>query len=350
LTGNACPLDSWLVKKVIPRSRSRFAMAPGLPPCWSLFFATALLALTSLGHAEPRTYTNPIIDRLGPADPHVFEHQGKYYMSFTDNSRSYRIYTSTNLLDWEPGPVIFNPGKPHVWAPDFYYHPENETFYLYFTADFTVGVAASRAPDALFEKIKDFAGRGVDPDTRAIDAHMFRDDDGKLYLYYTVLARTFELWVQTMADPITPTGQPKKLFGPTQPWERGMVVEGPWMLKRGDIYYLMYSGSGADFPEYSIGYATAKHPSGPFEKHEGNPIAEQREGLYGPGHHSVVRDGKGELWMVYHQKNKPARGWDRFIAIDRLWFDEQDRLRVRVTRGEPQPAPVPLKGGRTDRP
>jgi beta-xylosidase len=49
------------------------------------------------------------------------------------------------------------------------------------------------------------------------------------------------------------------------------------MLKRQGTYYLMYSGSGADGPDYAIGYATAKSPLGPFTKHSGNPIA-QREG------------------------------------------------------------------------
>ena len=45
------------------------------------------------------------------------------------------------------------------------------------------------------------------------------------------------------------------------------------MLKHNGTYYLMYSGSGANGPEYAIGYATSESPLGPFTKFAGNPIA-----------------------------------------------------------------------------
>ena len=45
------------------------------------------------------------------------------------------------------------------------------------------------------------------------------------------------------------------------------------MLKHKGTYYLMYSGTGADSPNYGIGYATSKSPTGPFVKYAGNPIA-----------------------------------------------------------------------------
>ena len=138
-----------------------------------------------------------------------------------------------------------------------------------------------------------------------------------------------------MSDPLTLTGEAKEVVRPTVGWERrrGAVTEGPWMLKRDGVYYLMYSGSGANGPEYSIGYATSKLPMGPFVKYAGNPIAKQGNGVFGPGHHCVVEGVDGGLWMVYHQQNSTKVSWERFLAIDPLWFDDEGVIHVKTTRG-----------------
>ncbi len=98
----------------------------------------------------------------------------------------------------------------------------------------------------------------------------------------------------------------------------------------------MYSGSGANGPEYAIGYATSESPLGPFTKYAQNPIARQGNGVYGPGHHCVVTGPDGQLWMVYHQQNSTKVGWDRFLAIDPLWFDEAGVIHAKTTRGPTQ--------------
>jgi len=117
------------------------------------------------------------------------------------------------------------------------------------------------------------------------------------------------------------------------------VTEGPFMLKHNEVYYLMYSGTGANTPNYGVGYATAKSPLGPFTKHPGNPIAHRGGDVLGPGHHCVVEGPDGRLWMVYHQKASTKIGWDRFLAIDPLWFDDQGVIHVKVSHGTDEPAP-----------
>lgn len=132
-------------------------------------------------------------------------------------------------------------------------------------------------------------------------AHLFQDDDGRLYLYYVDLDG-----FKIVAQPLTKDGPTTAVIQPTEPWEqtRGQVTEGPWMLTRQGRYYLMYSGSSADGPDYAIGYATATSPTGPFTKYNGNPIAKRGNGVFGPGHHSVITGPDGRLWMAYHQKNR----------------------------------------------
>ncbi len=111
------------------------------------------------------------------------------------------------------------------------------------------------------------------------------------------------------------------------------------MLKRNGIYYLMYSGTGADSPNYGIGYATAKSPLGPFEKYKGNPIVQRAGKVLGPGHHSVIEGPDKKLWLVYHQKWDDKTNFRRFLAIDPMWFDEQGVIHGKATRETDEPAP-----------
>jgi beta-xylosidase len=88
-------------------------------------------------------------------------------------------------------------------------------------------------------------------------------------------------------------------------------------------------------------YATSKSPLGPFERYASNPIAHRGHGVFGPGHHCVVTGPDGKLWMVYHQQNTDRPGWDRFLAIDPLRFDDNGVIHTKTTRGTDEPAPKP---------
>ena len=308
------------------------------------------------------TYTNPVISEIGPADPDVIEVHGKYYLYPTDDGRTYGVYTSNDLVHWERGPTVFAPpDAKNLWAPDVYRHPDDGKFYLYYTRSFSIGVAVADSPLGPFEDRGVLIERTGPADWRfapgedprgAIDAELFRDDDGRLYLYHVRTAdydapapgEPFELrvWVQPMESPTKTGGEPIFLLGPTEPWERasGNVTEGPVVLKRDGTYYLLYSGTGAASLNYAVGYATSDSPTGPFVKHPGNPIVARGGGAFGPGHGCVVRDAAGALWHVYHQQKDGSRRWNRFLCLDPLWFDDDGALHGRATRGAPQPAPA----------
>jgi xylan 1,4-beta-xylosidase len=299
------------------------------------FWSTAVASASPAADAADN-YRNPVIDE-NLADPVVIFHDGTYYLYATgevDGDNGYRAYTSKDLVHWERGPVVFRPGQPHVWAPDVWRDPGSGRFYLYYTADQTVGVAEAASPLGPFtvrRKLFD----------HAIDAHLFRDDDGRLYLYFVALPG-FRITLQPMAGPTEPAGEPKAVLQPESDWEtrNGRVTEGPWMIKHGGRYYLLYSGSGANTPDYAVGYATSTSPMGPFTRAEHNPILHRAEGLFGPGHGCAIRDRDGDWWFIYHQKRTARRQWDRFICLDRLHFDEQGRLHGEATRNTPQPAPA----------
>jgi xylan 1,4-beta-xylosidase len=302
-----------------------------------------LLALVALAismplHAAPALYQNPIVAG-NLADPAVILHEGTYYLYATgevNGDNGTRVHTSTNLVDWQRGPVVFEPGEPHVWAPDVWRDPDSGRFYLYYTVNQTVGVAEASGPLGPFRIVRKFFDQ-------AIDAHLFRDDDGKLYLYYVQLPG-FRITVQPMANPTTPEGESRLVLRPEADWEKraGHVTEGPWIIKHAGRYYLLYSGSGADTPDYAVGYATADSPLGPFTRAQNNPIVQRSEGLFGPGHGCAIQDDAGRWWHLYHQKTTARVEWHRFIALDPLWFDPDGNLHGQATRGTPQPAPARL--------
>lgn len=289
--------------------------------------------------SQEQTYTNPIIDIKNLADPHVIMYEGLYYLYPTWDGKSYDVFTSRDLVHWEKQGKCYTDSRGGIWAPDvFHYASGDNKFYLYYTVgplrNKQIGVAVSDSPLGPFED------RGILIEN-AIDAHMFMDGGGSFFLYYVETKLGNRIWVQPMKDPLHKTGEPVLVIAPEEPWERahGLVVEGPWMIKRNGIYYLMYSGSGADGPDYAVGYATANSPMGPFEKFAGNPIASRTDTVFGPGHHCVVEGPKGELWMVYHQKENTGINFKRFLALDPLWFDEEGVIHAKVSRGTEQPGP-----------
>jgi beta-xylosidase len=290
-----------------------------------------------------KTYRNPLLPDM--ADPHVIRVDGKYYLYGTTHTRGYDAFVSDDLVHWTNKGLAFDDPRRGAWAPDVFHNKRGDgKFYLYYTdnipdakpggAHKQIGVAVSDSPLGPFQDKAILA-------TNAIDAHLFQDDDGKFYLYYVDLVEGFKIRAQPMGDPLTKAGDTTIVIRPTEDWEKisGHVTEGPCMLKRKGVYYLMYSGTGADSPNYGIGYATAKSPLGPFEKFAGNPIAHRGGKVLGPGHHCVIEGPDKKVWLVYHQKWDDGKNFKRFLAIDPLWFDDQGVLHAKVSRETDEPAP-----------
>ena len=328
---------------MINKKKSTFVFISVVAFC---LFAAMILAAT--GTKVGKTYTNPvlvetvIINRIAPdnfngvlgiGDPSVLFHNGSYYLYPTGDNHGYDVYVSKDLVNWQKGSRVFKSDEPGVWAPDVFYNEKDRTFYLYYTVNGRIGVAIADQPDGIF---KDH-GTLID---KAIDAHMFVDEDGSYYLYY-VEYPGFRIHVQPMASPIQKKGEPVRLIQAADAWEKkqASLTEAPWMLKHNGVYYLLYSASGANTQEYAIGYATSKSPLGPFTKYDGNPIMKKGAGIFGPGHCSVTKAADGKLWMVYHQQKNSKRGWNRIICIDPLRFDEKGVLHGKATRGETRAAP-----------
>lgn len=307
-----------------------------------VLLALSVSAADSVGN---NTYRNPLMDGQSFADPHVIKVGDTYYLYATTHTAGYDAYVSKDLVHWENKGRAFDDPRRGAWAPDVFHHQRGDgKFYLYYTDNVAnrtpngprkqIGVAVADAPLGPFRDTAVLV-------PHAIDAHLFQDDDGTFYLYYVDVSHDYRIRVQPMSDPVTKQGRPIVVIRPTQPWEKvsGAITEGPFMLKRHGVYYLMYSGTGTDSSDYAIGYATAKSPFGPFEKFTGNPIVRRGGTVHGPGHHCVIEGPDQKLWLVYHQKWDDARNFKRFLAIDPMWFDDQGVIHAKATRDTDEPAP-----------
>ena len=322
---------------VVPAS----LLLAALGTCPAPAAASAAVPVPTDGH----TYRNPLLPEREIADPFVLRLDGKYYLYATTDARGYEVFESTDLVHWERKARAFHDPRGGDWAPEVFHNRRGDgKFYLYYTdtmpgrkgdLDKQIGVAVASSPLGPFEDVGVLA-------LHSIDAHLFEDTDGKLYLYYVDLDGGFKIRVQPMSNPATKQGDSTVLLHPTEPWEKvsGEVTEGPFVIKRNGTYYLTYSGTGADSPNYGIGYATSKSPTGPFVKYVGNPIAHRGGNILGPGHHSITDGPDGKMWLIYHQKWDANRNFHRFLAIDPIWFDDAGVLRTRLSRDTEQPAPA----------
>ena len=298
------------------------------------FVLLALLALAGCGGgggAKHASLTNPVYDRDFP-DPFVLKVGDTYYAYATNgNGKQVQTLTSKDLQHWTPGPDAL----PHVaerwayngatWAPEVLARDDG-TYVLYYTTSQRIGRAVADSPLGPFHD--DSSEPFVAQTTLggSIDASPFRDDDGKLYLYWkndgNSIGQPTDIWVQRLSDDgLRLVGSPRKT-GETndQVWESS-VVEGPTMWKHDGEYFLFYSGGDYAGDDYAVGYATCDGPLGPCHDAAENPILKTACRAHGPGHNALI-EADGQMWIVYHAWRPLHAGDKRELWIDRLdWQD-----------------------------
>lgn len=281
-------------------------------------------------------------------DPYILKHDGRYYLYATSGFDGFYVRSSEDLHQWSQPSVCYRRtersfGSKCFWAPEVYCF--DGKFYMYYTAQWKcfedealrIGVAVSDDPMGPFTEVHDAApmfdfGYGV------LDAHIFSDDDGKRYLYYSRAAhenyvngfKEADIYVVRLAeDLISVAGEAVCLIQTDQEWERcdGKIQfwnEGPFVLKHEGRYHLMYSANFFGSKYYGVGGAVADSPMGPFVKYDCNPILSYVEGLVsGPGHNSVVEAPDGGLLCVYHAHTHYDRpSGNRQVYIDRIHFED----------------------------
>ncbi|HEU5059227.1 MAG TPA: glycoside hydrolase family 43 protein [Kofleriaceae bacterium] len=286
------------------------------------------------------TYQNPVVAENCP-DPGVLADGEVFYAVCTSNNNQaeadkFPIRRSSDLISWERVGHLFPAGSIPSWAAADFWAPEihriGAGYVAYFTARDKGGrlsIGLATAP-AVAGPWKD-AGAPFIRDERVgmIDPHQFQDEDGTRYLYWKADGNDFRppeptpIFVQKLSpDGLTLVGERRTVLRNDQPWE-GPVIEGGSVVRRGDWYYLVYSGNVFNSDKYAVGVARARSPLGPFEKRP-EPILVTSDSWIGPGHGSLVRVGDAD-WYVYHawQPGRVDPAWNdtrypRMMLIDRI--------------------------------
>lgn len=296
--------------------------------------------------SKAQTSGNPIL-KGWYADPEaiIFNNEYWIYPTYSDAYNKqvfFDAFSSTDLITWTKHEKVLDTSnvkwaKRAVWAPAIV--EKDGKYYLFFGANDIqnnneyggIGVAVADKPEGPF---KDLLGKplidkfynGAQP----IDQFVFKDKDGAYYIIYGG-------WQHCNIAKL------KNDFTGFIPFEDGTTfkeitpknyVEGPMMFMRNNKYYFMWSEGGWTGPDYSVAYAIADSPFGPFER-VGKILQQDSAIATGAGHHSIIHNTQKDLWyIVYHRRPIGETAANhRVTCIDQLYFDEKGFIKpVKITK------------------
>lgn len=282
-----------------------------------------------------RGITNPIVPGWY-ADPEARTYQGRHYIyatrSFTEYTRQMNLdaFSSKDLIHWdvhegiiamEDFPWIWRA----VWAPTQIEH--NGRHYLVFASndiqqDGEAGgleIAVADFPEGPYRGYlgRPLIGRFIHG-AQPIDAHLFKDDNGAVYLYYGGWGHCNVARMNEDMTGFVPFPDGQTICSVTPPG----YVEGPCMIKKDSLYYLMWSMGGWTNGTYRVAYGVSDNPLGPFDN-KGTILEKQEPVADGPGHHGYLHLPERDEWLiVYHRRSigDPEPG-NRRLCIDRMEID-----------------------------
>ena len=276
----------------------------------------------------------PALDLTGITnshDPSTLVRDGDTYFHFTTGHGVW-YSRSTDLVHWDNPGDIFGSGWPawinaavpgfagHFWAPDaiqmgdyYYVYYSVSTFGSSRSAIGVVRTASLKNPNwqDLGMVVQSFGGRD---EINAIDAALFRDHDGKVYMSYGswfggLGVAEIDQNTGKLASPVT------KIYGGGH-----QSIEAPYISRQGNYYYLYFTRGlccrGAD-STYQVQVARSASVFGPYTG-ERNLLPNQDGKRKGPGHIGVLKqDGCQYVSTHYYDLND---GGNAKLDIQRMTF------------------------------
>lgn len=317
---------------------------------------------------ETKAISQPLIKHIYTADPSAHVFKGRIYIypshdiendiPFDDLGshfamEDYHVFSMDN-----PDSEVKDHGialhvkdvkwaDKQMWAPDA--AEKDGKFYLYFPAKrpdgiFQIGVAISDKPEGPF-----LPEPSAIENSYSIDPAVFKDDDGKYYMYFGGLwggqlqsyrnnnfdknniepeptAKALGPRIAMLSDDMKSYAEEVKelviLDENNEPLLAGdnqrRYFEGPWMHKYNDKYYLSFSTGDTHFLCYAIG----DNPYGPF-KYGGkilNPV------IGWTSHHSIIE--YENKWYLFYHDSSLSKGVThlRSIKMIEISYDENGHI------------------------
>ena len=300
-----------------------------------------LISMFTLGATVALKAQNPIIKHIFTADPSPIIYNDTVFLYTSHDTASvkdtnykmpdWHVFSSTDMVNWKDHGALLSP-KTFSWAEGDAYAAqciERDGKFYWFVSTFhkkdensgggaAIGVAVSDKPTGPF---KDAIGKALITNEMTkdmphawddIDPTVIIDDDGQAYMYW---GNGSLKWVK-LKNNMT------ELDGPITAFKPKNFIEGPWIYKRNNLYYLVYASAGTK-PEM-IEYCTAPTATGPWTYR--GIIQENVPNSFTT--HPGILDYKGKSYFFYHNGSLPTGGsYRRSICVDYMYYNEDGTIK-----------------------
>ena len=277
---------------------------------------------------ESRVYHNKLFMYVTNSLP--FEEQKNLDLVVTEDLCDYRTirnilqmdtYQGANFAIWAPT-VIEQENKYYIIFAANDIHSEEEIGGLYLgVCDTPYGPFCNVFADG--RPLVNAIRFGAQP----IDAHLFKDDDGSVYLYYGGWGHMVVCKMNDQMNGFEPlSADSQDLFREITPSE---YTEAPFVMKIAGKYHLMYSGGSWLEDSYCVRAAVSESPLGPFSYY--GDVLRTAELADAPGHNSAFL-WQGEYYTAYHRRTPGEEDYNhRRLCIDRLPITDGKLGKVTMT-------------------
>ncbi len=301
-----------------------------------LLFAYNYSAICHAEAFESPGMGNPIVPGYF-ADPTVRKFGDTYYMYATTDGTAAgngpsQVWISKDFVNWTNLSMNW-PNTKWIWAPDVVKANDNR-YYFYYSQPCEIYAGVSDTPIGPWQPlIPNTNGMIVPnkyvPPVITLDWQTFLDDDGRRFAFFCTWAiyKGHGCGYVQVGDDMLPIDSTK---GMIPNGELPDLFEGPFMIKKDGIFYLMYSAGSCHDDTYRLHYATSDKITGPYHYDKAtNPLLSTNSdgSIHGPGHHCILQDGDN-YYIIYHRHDNPHsnHGMHRQIAADKLIFGPNNTI------------------------
>ncbi len=324
----------------------------------TLLFFLLILPTTAVGQQE---------GRIGVHDPVMIRQDSTYYLFHT--GWGIGVWSSSDMKSWKREKPVFTEApqwavddvptfRGHIWAPDISYH--NGQYYLYYSVSAfgknssCIGLVTNKTlhpEDPAYEWVDHGAVICSTPgkdNWNAIDPNLIFDEEGQPFLFYGSFWDGLQM-VHLSDDLTTPYPGEQPLTIASRKLTRspdnppaidnnpvdagGNAIEAPFVVRRGDYYYLFasidYCCKGVE-SSYKMIYGRSDKIEGPYYDKEGKELLfgggtilmQGDERWHGVGHNAVV-NSCGNDYLLFHGYDARDEGRSKLRIMRLSWTEEQ---------------------------
>ncbi|WP_157207764.1 discoidin domain-containing protein [Mariniflexile maritimum] len=308
--------------------------------------------------AQQKTYCNPINIDYGytpfkrfsdqgkhraTADPVIVNFKNKYFL-FSTNQEGY--WWSEDMLHWKfvyrkflrDDTYTHDLNAPAVWAM-------KDALYVYgstWKQDFPIYKSTNPTVDDWQIAVDTLKVGAWDP------AFHYDEEKDKLYLYWGSSNEWPLLGTEINTETMQSEGYTVpivKLHPEDHGWERfgeyndnvflQPFIEGAWMTKHNDKYYMQYGAPATEFSGYADGVYVSKDPLHGFQYQQHNPFSYKPGGFArGAGHGATFQDNFNNYWHVSTIFISTKNNFERRLGIWPAGFDADDVMYCNTAYGD----------------